>query len=195
MKPLLPLLQYFYGASFAVGLDRGRQKHTLHQAESRAGFIIFYFLFSVKWLVMFYYTCNNEEDLYIHSQDPFRNKKKKKQILYYTAPTRLKHTQRVGEVDTTHHTCRLLENGCLKQHKWECWTFLQLTENFQLAHSQVKTYNFVKTELETEHLFEIVLVFFCLYYYPQKKHSTSFLVVRRKGTCCWAEFFFCEFLS
>lgn len=31
---------------------------------------------------MFYYTYNNEEDLYIHSQDPFRNKKRKKK--YYT---------------------------------------------------------------------------------------------------------------
>lgn len=61
----------------------------------------FIFLFSVKWLVTFYYTYNNEEDLYIHSQDPFRNK-------HYTALTRLKHTQTVGEMDATYHTSLLL---------------------------------------------------------------------------------------
>lgn len=47
-------------------------KHTLKEAESRGGFIILIFLLSVKWLVVFYYTYNNEEDVYIHPEDPFR---------------------------------------------------------------------------------------------------------------------------
>lgn len=43
-------------------------------------------LFSVKWQVMFYYTYSNEEEVYIHSQGPFRTKKNN------TALRRLKQT-------------------------------------------------------------------------------------------------------
>jgi len=35
---------------------------------------VLFVLFSVKWLVMISYTYSNEEDLYIHPQDPFRGK-------------------------------------------------------------------------------------------------------------------------
>lgn len=43
-------------------------------------------LFSVKWQVVFYYTYSNEEEVYIHSQGPFRTKKNN------TALRRLKQT-------------------------------------------------------------------------------------------------------
>lgn len=89
---------------------------------------------------MFYYTYNNEEDLYIHSQDPFRNNNKN-EILHCTHKAQA-HTQRVGGVDATHHTCRLFgrwmfgtaQVGVLNLYSTDF-------ANFQLAHSQVTTYN------------------------------------------------------
>lgn len=72
----------------------------------------FYFLFSVKWLVMFYYTYNNEEVVYIHSQDPFSENT--------TLHSQGSSTQ-AWRVEATHHTRSLLE----KHNKWG-WTSLEL---------------------------------------------------------------------
>lgn len=65
---------------------------------------------------MFYYTYNNEEDLYIHPQDPFRKKK------HHTALTRLEHAQTVGEMNATDHTGLLFFSNTFGR-----WMFLNST--------------------------------------------------------------------
>lgn len=72
-----------------------RQKDTMQSVELVLYIYIYIYidiniflnvLFSVKWQVVFYYTYSNEEEVYIHSQGPFRTKKNN------TALRRLKQT-------------------------------------------------------------------------------------------------------
>lgn len=69
---------------------------------------------------MFYYTYNNEEDLYIHPQDPFRETPRGT----HEAQARTNsgrderyrsHTPAFFYVFWMH-----LEDGCSEQHKWSC---------------------------------------------------------------------------
>lgn len=69
-------------------------------------------LFSVKWQVMFYYTYSNEEEVYIHSQGPFRTKKNN------TALRRLKQTGRVEMLQIT-RGCFWKMDGTAQN--WCCW--------------------------------------------------------------------------
>lgn len=75
-------------------------KHTLQKAESRGGFIIFIFYSQLSgWSCFITHTIMKRIFTFIHR---IHSEKK-----HYTALTRLKHAQTVGEMNTTDHT-RLL---------------------------------------------------------------------------------------
>lgn len=97
--------------------------------------------------VLLHIQYNDEEDLYIHPQGPFRKQTKKK---HHTALTRLEHAQTVGEMNTGH------------THEWKMDVFnstIGSAEFFSLTDLFFFLFQKTCTELVREHLFEIVYLF------------------------------------